>query len=384
MRGQGPLSGVKVVELAGIGPGPMGAMLLGDLGADVVRIDRQTAADLGIDRGSKKWDLLNRSKRSVAANLKVAEGVETVLKLVEKADILIEGMRPGVTERLGLGPDECFKRNPALVYGRVTGWGQDGPIAHAAGHDMNYISLTGALHAIGTKGTKPIPPLNLVGDFGGGALYLAYGCLAAYIEAQRSGKGQVVDAAMIDGASNLMTAIYGMKAAGRWQQQRGTNILDTGAHFYDVYETSDGKYVSIGSIEGKFYAELKEKLGMAPDAMPEQMNPAKWDEYRAEIAAIIATKTRDHWCDVMEGSDVCFAPVLDMDEAPAHPHNVARQTFIEVEGVTQPNAAPRFSGTPAGKPTVAPDPGANTDEALAEWGFDADEIARLRASGAVS
>lgn len=384
MRGQGPLSGVKVVELAGIGPGPMCGMLFGDLGADVVRVDRQTVADLGIDRGSNKADLLNRSKRSVAANLKSAEGVATVLKLVEKADILIEGMRPGVTERLGLGPEDCWAHNPKLVYGRVTGWGQEGPIAHAAGHDMNYISITGALHAIGRKGEAPVPPLNLVGDFGGGALYLAFGCLAAVIEAKQSGKGQVVDAAMIDGASNLMTAIYGMKAAGRWQQERGVNILDTGAHFYDVYETSDGKHVSIGSIEKKFYAELKEKTGMSPDAMPDQMNPAKWPEYRAELAAVIATKTRDEWVGIMEGSDVCFAPILDMDEAPHHPHNAARNTFVEIDGVTQPNAAPRFSRTPNGIPTVAPNPGQDTDDALAEWGFDADEVARLKASGAIS
>ncbi|WP_417513500.1 CaiB/BaiF CoA transferase family protein [Minwuia sp.] len=384
MRGQGPLSGIKVVELAGIGPGPMGGMLLGDLGADVVRIDRQTAADLGIDRGSAKWDLLNRSKRSVAANLKMAEGVETVLSLVEKADILIEGMRPGVTERLGLGPDECWARNPKLVYGRVTGWGQEGPIAHAAGHDMNYIAITGALHAIGDTGGAPVPPLNLVGDFGGGALYLAFGCLAAYIEAQNSGKGQVVDAAMVDGASSLMTAIYGMKAAGRMIQERGANLLDGGAHFYSVYETSDGKYVSIGSIEKKFYAELIERTGMSPDDMPDQMNPKKWPEYKEKLAAVIRKKTRDEWVEIMEGTDVCFAPILDMDEAPNHPHNAARNTFIEVEGVQQPNAAPRFSRTPAGTPTVAPNPGQDTADALSEWGFSADEIERLKASGAVS
>ncbi|WP_416896997.1 MAG: CaiB/BaiF CoA transferase family protein [Minwuia sp.] len=383
MRGQGPLSGVKVVELAGIGPGPMCGMLFGDLGADVVRIDRQTAADLGIDRGSNKWDLLNRSKRSVAANLKMKEGVETVLKLVEGADILIEGMRPGVTERLGLGPDDCWKRNPKLVYGRVTGWGQDGPIAHAAGHDMNYIALTGALHAIGEKGRAPVPPLNLVGDFGGGALYLAFGCLAAYIEAQTSGKGQVVDAAMIDGASNLMTAIYGMKAAGRIVQKRGSNFLDGGAHFYSVYETSDGKYVSIGSIEKKFYAELIEKAGMSPDDMPEQLNPEKWPEYKEKLAAVIRRKTRDEWTEIMEGSDVCFAPILDMDEAPKHAHNVARDTFVDIDGVTQPNAAPRFSRTPNGKPTVAPNPGQDTAEALSDWGFEKSEIDSLKSSGAV-
>ncbi|PJK29516.1 CaiB/BaiF CoA transferase family protein [Minwuia thermotolerans] len=383
MRGQGPLSGIKVVELAGIGPGPMCGMLFGDLGADVIRIDRQEAADLGIDRGSNKWDLLNRSKRSVAANLKTSEGVETVLSLVEKADILIEGMRPGVTERLGLGPDECWARNPQLVYGRVTGWGQTGPIAHAAGHDMNYIALTGALHAIGRSDSGPVPPLNLVGDFGGGALYLAFGCLAAVIEARESGNGQVVDAAMIDGASNLMTAIYGMKAAGRWKQERGSNILDTGAHFYDVYETKDGKYVSIGSIEKKFYAELLEKTGIDPAEMSEQMNPEKWPEYSEKLGKVIRTKTRDEWTEIMEGSDVCFAPVLDMDEAPEHPHNKARETFIDIDGVVQPNAAPRFSRTPNGRPTVAPDPGQNTDEVLTEWGFTGDEIERLKASGAV-
>ncbi|MEC9347908.1 MAG: CaiB/BaiF CoA-transferase family protein [Pseudomonadota bacterium] len=384
MRGVGPLKGIKVVELAGIGPGPMGAMLLGDLGADVVRIDRMAEADLGISRGSNKADLLNRSKRSVAADLKKPEAVEAVLKLVETADILIEGMRPGVTERLGLGPDDCFRRNPRLVYGRVTGWGQTGPIAHAAGHDMNYIALTGALHAIGRTDSGPVPPLNLVGDFGGGALYLAFGCLAALIEARQSGKGQVVDAAMIDGASNLMTAIYGMKAAGRWSQERGTNILDTGAHFYDVYETKDGRHVSIGSIEKKFYLELVEKTGLGADDIPDQMNPKKWNEYREKLRKVFRTKTRDEWCAIMEGSDVCFAPVLDMDEAPKHAHNVARGTFVEVEGVVQPAAAPRFAGTPAGVPTVAPNPGDNTEEALAEWGFAADAIAKLKASGALA
>lgn len=379
----GPLAGVKVLELAGIGPGPMCGMLLGDLGADVVRVDRLASADLGIDRGKQEADLLNRSKRSVAVDLKSAEGVATVLELAKNADILIEGMRPGVTERLGLGPDDCWKANPALVYGRVTGWGQDGPLAQAAGHDMNYIAITGALGAIGRKGEAPVPPLNLVGDFGGGALYLAFGVVSALLEARNSGKGQVVDAAMIDGASSLMTAIYGMMGGGIWSTTRGANILDTGAHFYDVYETSDGKYVSIGSIEKKFYKLLIEKTGMSDDDMPEQMNPAKWPEYREKLAAVIKTKTRDEWCDIMEGSDVCFAPVLDMEEAPKHPHNVARQTFVELNGIVQPNVAPRFSRTKADLPGNPPSPGDHTDEAMADWGVDAAQIASLKEKGVV-
>ena len=373
----GPLEGLKLIEMAGIGPCPLAGQLMADLGAEVIVIDRKSGGD-------RPGDVNNRNKKSVALNLKTPEGVEAALALIASADALIEGFRPGVMERMGLGPDVCLEKNPGLVFGRMTGWGQEGPWSQMAGHDLNYVSLTGALGMMGKKGQEPTPPLNLVADYGGGTMFLVFGVLSALWERSRSGKGQVVDTAMIDGVAAMTGIFRNLMAAGRWDAERESNMLDGGAPFYRCYETSDGKHVSIGSIEGKFYAELKEKLGMAPDAMPEQMNPAKWDEYRAEIAAVIATKTRDEWCDVMEGSDVCFAPVLDMDEAPAHPHNVARETFIEVEGVTQPNAAPRFSGTPAGKPTVAPDPGHDTDEALSDWGFDADEVARLRASGAVS
>ncbi|MCG8694347.1 MAG: CoA transferase [Minwuiales bacterium] len=379
----GPLAGYKVVELAGIGPGPMCAMLLSDMGAEVLRIDRTEASGLGISQPSK-FSLLNRGRRSAAVDLKQPQGVETVLRLVEKADALIEGFRPGVTERLGLGPDDCLKRNPKLVYGRMTGWGQDGPMAHAAGHDLNYIALTGALHAIGRRGGPPVPPLNLVGDFGGGALYLAFGIVCAILEAQKSGKGQVVDAAMTDGAASLMTAAYGMKAMGIQTDERGTNILDSGAHFYDVYQTSDGKYVSIASIEAKFYAELLEKTGLDKEDLPKQMDKSKWPDMKERLAAVIKTKTRDEWCAIMEGSDVCFAPVLSLEEAPNHPHNKARQTFIEIEGVVQPAAAPRFSRTRSEVQGPAAEPGQHTEAALADWGFAADEIAKLREAGAVA
>ena len=307
-----------------------------------------------------------------------------MLRLVEKADALIEGFRPGVTERLGLGPDDCLKRNPKLIYGRMTGWGQEGPLSHAAGHDMNYIALIGALHAIGRRGGPPVPPLNLVGDFGGGALYLAFGIVCGILEAQKSGKGQVVDAAMTDGAASLMTAAYGMKAMGIQTDERGTNILDSGAHFYDVYETSDGKYVSIASIEAKFYAELLEKTGLDKEDLPKQMDKSKWPDMKERLAAVIKTKTRDEWCAIMEGSDVCFAPVLSLEEAPNHPHNKARQTFIEIEGVVQPAAAPRFSRTRSEVQGPAAEPGQHTEAALADWGFAADEIAKLREAGAVA
>ncbi|WP_419912187.1 CaiB/BaiF CoA transferase family protein [Candidatus Poriferisodalis sp.] len=377
----GPLQGLKVIELAGIGPGPFCAMLLADLGADVVRIDRMAPEDLGIDRG-RKFNVLNRGRRSVAVDLKSPDGVETVLKLVSQADALIEGFRPGVTERLGLGPDDCLARNPKLVYGRMTGWGQEGPLSHAAGHDINYIALTGALHAIGPS-EAPSPPLNLVGDFGGGGMYLAFGVCAALLEARASGEGQVVDAAMTEGAASLMAAIYGIYGSGGWTDERESNFLDGGAYYYGVYETSDGKFVSVGSIEGKFHDELLEKTGLADAPTVDRNDRDAWADKRARLAEVIKTKTRDEWDEIMAGSDVCYAPVLDLSEAPHHPHNVARGSFVEVEGVMQPAPAPRFSRTPGevARPPAAP--GENTDEVLADWGFDADDIEKLHEVGAV-
>lgn len=378
----GPLTGYRVIEFAGIGPGPMCAMLLSDMGAEVLRIDRTSAAGLGISMRTK-FDLLNRGRRSVAFDLKKPEAIEAVMRLVEKADALIEGFRPGVMERLGLSPDHCLARNPRLVFGRMTGWGQEGPLAEAAGHDINYIALTGALHSIGRTGDRPLPPLNLVGDFGGGALYLALGVVAALLEAQKSGKGQVVDAAMVDGASSLMTAIYGIKAAGMWTNNRGENLLDTGAHFYEVYETSDGKFVSIGSIEAKFYEELLDLSGLKDQELPNQMDRTAWPALKQQLAKIFKSKTRDQWCKIMEGSDVCFAPVLSMEEAPKHPHNRHRDTFVEVEGVVQPGPAPRFSRTPGKVQRPPASPGEHSEEALRDWGFSSVELEKLRAQGAI-
>jgi alpha-methylacyl-CoA racemase len=378
----GVLSGYKIIEFAGIGPAPMCAMLLSDMGAEVLRIDRTEDANLGIPTDAK-YGVLNRGRRSVALDLKRKEGAEVALKLIAKADALIEGFRPGVMERLGLGPDVCMARNPRLVFGRMTGWGQEGPLAHAAGHDINYIALTGALHSIGRKGEAPVPPLNLVGDFGGGGVYLALGVVAGILEAQKSGKGQVIDVAMIDGASSLMAAIYGLRAAGRWTDVRGENILDTGAHYYDVYETSDGKYISIGSIEPKFYAELLRLSGLQQEELPRQNDRGAWPALKDRVAKIFKTKTRDEWCKIMEGSEVCFAPVLSMQEAPNHPHNRRRGTFVEVDGVVQPAPAPRFSRTPSGIQRPPATPGEHTDEALREWGFSAAELSQLRGSGAI-
>jgi alpha-methylacyl-CoA racemase len=315
--------------------------------------------------------------------LKRKEGTEVALKLIERADALIEGFRPGVMERLGLGPEPCLARNPRLVYGRMTGWGQEGPLAYAAGHDINYIALTGALHSIGRKGEAPVPPLNLVGDFGGGGVYLALGVVAALLETQKSGKGQVIDVAMIDGAASLMAAIYGLRAAGRWTDQRGENILDTGAHYYDVYETRDGKYIAVGSIEPKFYAELLRLTGLEHEEMPRQNDRVAWPGLKERVAAIFRTKTREEWCRLMEGSEVCFAPVLSMHEAPNHPHNRVRGTFVEVEGVVQPAPAPRFSRTPSSIQRPPAKPGEHTEEALQEWGFSAAELEQLRGCGAI-
>lgn len=373
----GPLQGVKVIEFAGIGPGPFCAMMLADMGAEVIRIDRRGDTRFG------KFEVMTRGRRSVLLDLKSPEGVQAALKLVEKADALIEGYRPGVMERLGLGPEVCHERNPRMVYGRMTGWGQTGPLAHAAGHDINYIALTGALHAIGRAGETPPPPLNLVGDFGGGAMMLAFGIVCGLLEARNSGRGQVVDAAMTDGASLLMAMMYGAKAAGRWTNNRGANRLDGGAHYYDTYECADGKYIAIGSNEPQFYSLLLEKCGVTDPAFQAQTDESQWPELKKKIATVFKGKTRSEWCAVMEGTDVCFAPVLDMDEAPQHPHNRARNTFIEIQGVIQPGPAPRFSRTSPEIQGPPPMPGEHTDAALSDWGFSAEEIGRLRESGAI-
>jgi alpha-methylacyl-CoA racemase len=376
----GPLAGIKVIELAGIGPGPFCAMLLADLGADIVRVDRIERAG----RRNPNGDVLLRGRRSIAVDLKSEGGIATLLRLIELADALLEGFRPGVTERLGLGPTECLRRNPRLVYGRMTGWGQDGPLAQAAGHDLNYIALAGALHSFARRGERPVPPLNTVGDFGGGGMFLAVGVLAALLEARSSGKGQVVDAAMVEGAAYLMTMFYEWFAWGSWKDQPGTNILDTGAHFYDVYETSDGKYVSIGSIEPQFYAELLRLSGLEKEDLPAQSDRSEWPAMKERLAALFRTRTRDEWCRIMEASDVCFAPVLSLREASAHPHNVARNVFVEVEGALVPAPAPRFSRTPARIQRPPAVPGEHTDEVLGEWGFSRAEISRLRAARAIA
>jgi alpha-methylacyl-CoA racemase len=379
----GPLGGIKILEVAGIGPGPFAGMMLSDMGADVVRIDRADRVKGG-DPAHPPKDVLARGRRSVAVDLKHPEGIQTVLSLVERADVILEGFRPGVMERLGLGPEACLARNPRIVFGRMTGWGQEGPLATAAGHDINYIALTGALHAIGRRGEAPIPPLNLAGDFGGGGMLLAFGVVCALVERATSGQGQVVDAAMVDGASSLMAMIYSLKAMGMWQGERGTNLLDTGAHFYDVYETEDGEYVSIGSIEPQFYALLLEHSGLAGEDLPPQMDRTEWAGLKPKLAAIFKTKTRAEWCDIMEGTDVCFAPVLSLEEAPEHPHMKHRETFVEVAGVVQPAPAPRFDRT---RPELSRPPsheGQHTDEVLADFGFAADRIEALRDSKAIA
>jgi len=370
----GPLQGIRIVEFAGIGPGPFAAMLFADMGAEVIRIDRKGG------RLPHKTEIYLRGRRTLALDLKKPEAVEAALKLIEKADALIEGFRPGVMERLGIGPDVCLKRNPRLVYGRMTGWGQTGTLANAAGHDINYIALTGALHGMGHADRKPIPPLNLVGDFGGGALYLAFGVACGIIEAKKSGKGQVIDTAMTDGAASLMTMFYGMSATGMWQDSRGANLLDGGAHFYDTYETKDGKYVAIGSIEPQFYKELMEKTGIADPAFAAQMDRNAWPALKEKLGAVIKSKTRDEWDAIMLGSDVCYAPVLSLAEAPRHPHNVARKTFVEIDGVTQPAPAPRFSRTAPDAQAVQP---IDNDAALAAWGFSGGEIEKLHGAGAI-
>jgi len=372
----GPLANLKIVEFAGIGPGPMCGMLLADLGADVLRVERIQARQIRL-----RSPILNRSRRSVALDLKKPEGVATTLKLLDQADALIEGFRPGVMERLGLGPDVCLARNPKLVYGRMTGWGQDGPLAHAAGHDINYIALTGALHAIGPKGHPPSPPLNLVGDFGGGALYLAFGLVCGILEAVHSGKGQVLDVAMVDGAASLMTSIYGSRSIGAWKDDRQSNQTDGGAHYYGTYETRDGKFISIASIEPQFYAELLGRLELDGEDLPDQVDRKHWPDLKKRLEALFKTRTRDEWCDLLEGTDVCFAPVLSMAEAPDHPHMKARGAFVDVGGVVQPAPAPRFSRTPAQVKCPPPQPGADTAVALKDWGVSEKKVSDLLAKG---
>jgi len=378
----GPLEGVRIIELAGLGPAPFAGMMLADAGADILRVDRSDKATYPPMEGAHV-DLMNRGRRSVAVDLKHPGGVELVLRLVEGADALIEGFRPGVVERLGIGPEACLARNPGLVFGRMTGWGQDGPLASTAGHDIDYISVAGALEPIGRAGERPVPPLNLVGDFGGGGMMLAFGVVAAVLSARQTGKGQVVDAAMVDGAASLMAMTFTLRSAGVWHDERGTNMLDTGAHFYEVYETADGGYFSVGAIEPQFYAELLERLGLAGEELPGQMDRDQWPAMKARLAAIFAGRTRAEWEAVFEGSDACASPVLSLAEAPAHPHNVHRGTFTEVAGVVQPAPAPRFVGTPGAIRRPPPHPGQYGDEALADWGLDGAEVAELRASGAI-
>ncbi|MDB5760171.1 MAG: carnitine dehydratase [Burkholderia sp.] len=377
----GPLQGLKVVEMAGLGPAPFCAMMLADMGADVVRIERPAAPN--VTGAAGKFDVLARGRRVLALDLKNPAAISAVLALVEQADVLIEGFRPGVMERLGLGPDVCLARRPSLVYGRMTGWGQTGPLARAAGHDINYIAITGALHAIGTQAGTPVPPLNYVGDFGGGAMMLAFGVLCALHHARSSGAGQVVDAAMTDGAALLSSMMYGMHAAGAWSNRRGENMLDGGAHFYGCYACADGRHVSIGSIEPQFYAELLQRTGIDDPEFAMQLDAARWPHLKARLAEVFLTKTRDEWCALMEGSDVCFAPVLDWDEAPRHPHNVARQSFVTVEGVVQPAPAPRFSSTPAGVPRGVASVTDDFAGVFREWGIGGEVLRLLRQAGVV-
>ncbi len=376
----GPLNGYTVLELAGIGPAPMGGMILADMGAEVIRIDRAAGASHLVMK-----DVSARGKKSVVLNLKTPAGIETLLRMVENADVIIDPFRPGVCEKLGIGPDVCMARNPKLVFARMTGWGQDGPLAHAAGHDINYISITGALYAVGRKGEKPVLPLNLVGDMGGGGMLLVNGVLAALLEATNSGKGQVIDAAMVDGAAQLMWMFHGFEALGMWDaSQRGSNMLDGGAHYYDTYECADGQYISLGSIEPQFYELLKHHAGLSEEDFGEQNNAAKWPEMKQKLTAVIRQKTQAQWCDIMEGSDVCFAPVLSFTDAPAHPANVARDTYLEIDGITQPAPAPRFSRTPSKVRHGGHDPGQDTDAVLAAMGFGEREIAELKQGGAIA
>jgi alpha-methylacyl-CoA racemase len=371
----GPLSGVRIIEMAGIGPGPFAGMMLADHGAEVIRVDRPGR--------QTPEPVLGRNRKSILVDLKSPDGIQVVRDLAKSADGFFEGLRPGVMERLGLGPDTLLSDNPRLVYGRMTGWGQTGPYAPAAGHDINYIALAGALHAYGRAGEKPTPPINMVGDFGGGGMMLAYGMVCAILSARATGKGQVIDCAMTEGAAVLMSMIWGMRGMGVWQDERGVNLLDTGAHFYDTFECADGKYVSIGSIEPQFYALLRQLTGLDADpAFDAQMDQRSWAPLKAKLTALFKSQPRDHWCRLMETTDVCFAPVLSMAEAPEHPHNKARGTFAEVGGMTQPMPAPRYSGTPTAMPTAALPAGSHSAELLAGLGYDAAKVEALKAAGA--
>ena len=378
----GPLSGIRILEIASIGPGPFAGMMLADMGAEVLRIDRAGGKP---PRTGASFDLLARGRKSVGLDLKHPAGRAAVLRLIERADGLIEGFRPGVMERLQLGPSECLARNPRLVYGRMTGFGQTGPLAQIAGHDIDYIALSGALHGIGRAGEAPVPPLNLVGDFGGGGMLLAFGVVCALLEARTSGKGQVIDAAMCDGSSLLMMMFHGFAAQGFHDpKQRGANLLDTGAHFYEVYETADGKHVAVGAIEPQFYAELLQRLQLDPSTLPRQMDRASWPVLKQRFAETIKQRTQAEWTAIFEGSDACVAPVLSIHEAPAHPHNAARNAFVKIEGITQPAPAPRFSRTEPETPAAPSQPGADTEAGLTAWGFAEDEIRALREQGVAS
>jgi alpha-methylacyl-CoA racemase len=379
---KGPLSGYRIIEIAGIGPGPFAAMMLADMGAEVIRVERAQSVK-GAAPATAHWDTLLRGRKNIAIDLKNPQGVEALLQLVEKADAIIEGFRPGVMERLGIGPTECAKRNPKIVFGRMTGWGQDGPYAPLAGHDINYIALAGALAHFSRAGEAPVPPLNMVGDFGGGGMFLAFGVVCALLETQKSGKGQVIDAAMIDGSATLMSMFWAMKSIGMFNENApGTNLLDTGAHFYDVFQCQDDKYISIGSIEPQFYALLLEKTGLTNDpAFAKQMDPSQWPMLKTKLQDVIKQKTQAQWCAIMEGTDVCFAPVLTMTEATQHPHHIARNTFINIAGVTQPAPAPRFSRTSPETPTPPAHAGQHSTQILNEWGIS--NINELLASGAV-
>ena len=384
----GPLHGLRVVEMAGLGPGPFAAMMLADMGAEVVRVDRPVAADAGRrerrDRVDPRRYTMHRGRRSVAVDLKRPEAAEVILRLVERADGLIEGYRPGVMERLGLGPDVCLARNPRVAYGRMTGWGQDGPLAPAAGHDINYIALAGALRNFVRPPDRPVAPLNLVGDFGGGGMFLAFGLLCAIVEATNSGRGQVVDAAMVDGTAVLTTMFHGLRAQGIWYDEPGTNWADSGAPYYEVFETADGEYVTVGALERPFYDELVARLGLDATELPSRGDETNWPDLKRRFAAVFRTRTRAEWCEALEGTDACFAPVLSFAEAPEHPHNVARRTFVEHGGVVQPAPAPRFGRTPAELSAVPPRPGEHTGAVLSDWGFTEAEIGRLRSAGTVS
>ena len=372
----GPLDGKQIIEIAGIGPGPFCAMVLADLGAEVIRVDRASAVPDEFPDGPS-MDLLNRGRDSIAVDLKKEEGVETVLRIVENADALIEGFRPGVAERLGIGPEKCLNRNPKLIYGRMTGWGQYGSYSQMAGHDINYIALSGVLGLIGREDESPVPPVNLIGDFGGGGMLLALGICAALVETAESGKGQVVDAAMTDGSALLATMVHSFAAMGIWGK-RGTNMLDTGAPFYDVYECADGEYISLGSIEPQFYSELMRITGLENEDMPSQMDRTNWGQAKKMLKEKIRSKSREEWVQLMEGSDVCFAPVLSIDEAIQHPHNRERETFVEISGVMQPAPAPRFSRTPSEISSPPPHPGQQTDQILSQQGFSKEEIDSLK------